>query len=149
MKRDILKDKFIAPILITIFFNLFNIKETNDWVFFLILLLALLTILGIVYFFKKDLYIQDFTIENDSLNIQYQKNFSKHKARTFFIDSKSIDSITFSSKSFLDTFHVISIKHINEDGLYNIKTFKTKNDDTFIKIIHHLNLLCKQKTCNT
>ena len=42
------------------------------------------------------------------------------------------------SKSFLETFHKISIKYIDEEGFYDTKTLKTNNDDAFINLIYEL-----------
>ncbi len=92
----------------------------------------------LVFYFRNDYYIKNYSIENDSLEIQYQKNFSKKKVNTFLADAKSVESIKFNSKSFLDTFHVISLKYVDKNGLYGKKTFKTNNDNVFIDIIQHL-----------
>ncbi|TDY61127.1 hypothetical protein DFQ06_3144 [Algibacter lectus] len=107
-------------------------------VFFGILFLIMLTVFFIVHYFKADLYIQNFSIVNNALEIRYQRNLSKNDVKSFLTHSKTIKSFSFNSKSFLDTSHNISIKYIDEDGLHLKKIFKTNNDDTFTSIIHHL-----------
>ncbi|WP_152596370.1 hypothetical protein [Algibacter lectus] len=138
MKTDILKDKFLQPLLITLCYSFFYIGKSNDMVFFGILFLIMLTVFFIVHYFKADLYIQNFSIVNNALEIRYQRNLSKNDVKSFLTHSKTIKSFSFNSKSFLDTSHNISIKYIDEDGLHLKKIFKTNNDDTFTSIIHHL-----------
>jgi len=138
MKTYILKDKFLQPLLITLCYSFFYIGKSNDMVFFGILFLIMLTVFFIVHYFKTDLYIQNFSITNNALEIQYQRNLSKNDVKTFLAHYKTIKSFSFNSKSFLDTSHTISIKYIDEDGLHLKKIFKTNNDDTFTSIIHHL-----------
>ncbi len=138
MTIDIIRDKFLAPILITLFFGLFYFRKTSDWIFLVSLLIIILTIMCLLFYFKNDYYIQNYSIENGSLKIQYQKNFSEKHSSIFITDSKSIESVKFNSKLFLDTFHVISFKYIDNDGLYGKKVFKTNSDKIFIEIIHYL-----------
>ena len=138
MTKDILKDKFLVPFLLILFFGFVSFKKINDWVFLLTFLLILLTILCLVYYFRNDCYIHNYSIENNSLRIQYQKNFFKNQVITFSTDLKSIESLKFHSRSFLDTFHVISFKYIDKEGLYEKKTFKINNDKTFVELIYKL-----------
>lgn len=44
----------------------------------------------------------------------------------------------FNSKSFLEPFHKIFIRFVDENGLYDKKIFKTNNDRTFIELIYEL-----------
>lgn len=138
MTKDIIKDKFLLPILLTLFWGLVYFKKTNDWVFLLSFLIIMLLLLCIVFYLKNDYYIVNYSIENNLLKIQYHKNFSKKQLNTFFADCKSMESVKFNSKSFLDTFHVISFKYVDKDGLYNKKTLKTNNDKVFIDLLHYL-----------
>ena len=138
MKTYILKDKFLQPLLITLCYSFFYIGKSNDLVFFAILVLIVLTVFFIAHYFKTDLYIQNFSIVNNTLEIQYQRNLSKNDLKSFLTDSKTIKSVSFNSKSFLDISHIIAIKYIDEEGLHLKKIFKTNNDGTFTSIIHHL-----------
>ncbi len=138
MTLNIFKDKFLGPILIIFFVFLFYLRQMNDWVFLLSFMSVLLTILCLIFYLKEDNYILNYSIEGEMLKIEYQKNFSKHKVKIFSDNTKSIESIKFNSKSFLDTFHVISIKYKDKEGLYNVKTFKMKNNKDFTDILHYL-----------
>jgi len=143
MTKDIIKDKFLGPILIILLFALFNIKKTNDWLFLLIILLIGFTILSIVGYLRNDLYIKHFSLENEILLISFQKNFSKNKEDKFSHNSKSLELVKFRSKSFLDPFHIITVRFQDENGFYDTKSFKTNKDKTFIELIYKLN---KEKT---
>ncbi|WP_211272621.1 hypothetical protein, partial [Gelidibacter algens] len=135
---DIIKDKFLGPILLTLFFMLFSIKKTNDLLFLLIFLLIILAVLCLAFYLRKDFYIIKFSADSESTNIEYQRNFSEQVSDKFSIHSKSIKTLDFSSKSFLEPFHKISIRYVDESGLYDKKTFKTNDDKTFIELIYKL-----------
>ena len=139
MTRAILKDKFLGVTLITIFFGFVYFRKTSDLIFLIIILSVIFSFLALASFFRSDLYIQNFSIENESLSIMYQKKFSKNKWDTFFITQESVESIDFNSKSFLESFHKISIKYKDSKGLYDTKVFKTSSDYIFIRILHHIN----------
>ena len=138
MILNIFKDKFLGPILIIFCVSFLYKGKMNDWFFLLTLMSVLLTILCLIFYFKEDNYIINFSIESEMLKIEYQKNFSKNKVKIFSDEAKSIESIKFNSKSFLDTFHVISIKYKDNEGLYNVKTFKMCKDKDFTDILHYL-----------
>ena len=138
MTKDIIKDKFLAPILLTLFFGVYSIKKTNDSIFILIFLLIILVILCLVLYLRKDLYILSFSGDSESINIEYQKNFLEKQTEKFSINLQSIKSVDFSSKSFLEPFHKISIRYTDENGLFDKTTFKTNDDNTFIELIYKL-----------
>jgi uncharacterized protein with PQ loop repeat len=139
MTKDIIKDKFLGPISIVLLFALFNIKRTNDLFFLLIILLIGFTILSIAGYLRNDLYIKHFSLENGILLISFQKNFSKNIEDKIFHNSKSLDLVKFRSKSFLDSFHIITVRFQDENGFYDTKSFKTNDDKTFIELIYKLN----------
>lgn len=141
MTKDILKDKFLAPILLTLFFGLFSIKKTSDWFFLLIFLLILIVVLCLVFYMRKDLYIQKFSSDSEFINIEYQTNFSEKQKNKFSISTKLLKSVDFSSKTFLEPFHKISIRYTDEDGLFDKTTFKTNDDRTFIELIYKLKIV--------
>ncbi len=144
MNTYILKDKFLSPLLITLFYTFFYIGKSKDLVFFSIFFLIILTVVFIVHYFKTDLYIQNFSIINNTVEIKYQRNFSNNNIKSFLSNSKIIKSISFNSKSFLDVSHTISIKYIDKNGLHLKKVFKTNNDNTFTRIISNLQNEIKQ-----
>ena len=136
-----LKDKFLAPILLTLFFLLFSIKKTNDWFFLFIFLLIILVVLCIVLYMRKDFYIQNFSSDSEFINIEYQRNFSEKQMNKFSISSKSIKSVDFGSKSFFEPFHKVSIRYTDDNGLFDKTTFKTNDDKTFIRLIYKLKVV--------
>jgi hypothetical protein len=138
MTKYIVKDKFLYPILLVLFIGLFNFIKLNDWGFILIFHFILLTVLCILLYLKTDYYIQNVSIENDILRIQYQKNFAKDNVNTVLIDSKSLKSFKFNSNSSPNSSHLITIRYIDDEDLHYKKTFKTNCDDTFIKLINEL-----------
>jgi hypothetical protein len=143
MNKYILKDKFSYPITFTLVWGILQfIFHKNDWIFLILSLSIMVLILSLVSYYKTDNYIQKILIENESINIQYQKNFFEGKPNIFSINTNSVKSYKFSSKSILDFSHSISIKFIDENNLYNKITFRTNNDDYFIDVIY---LLKKQK----
>ncbi len=77
-------------------------------------------------------------MDNKLLQIHYQKNFKKKQIEKFSVNAKSIVSVSFRSKWFLEHFHKISIQFIDENGLYDRVTFKTNNDWTFIKLLYEV-----------
>ena len=138
MTKDIIKDKFLGTILLTLFFGVYSIKKTNDSIFILIFLLIILAILCLVLYLRKDLYILSFSGDSESINIEYQKNFLEKQTEKFSINLQSIKSVDFGSKSFLEPFHKISIRYTDENGLFDKTTFKTNDDNTFIELIYKL-----------
>lgn len=139
MTKYILKDKLSYPITFTFFWGIVQFTEyKNDWDSFVISLLFFLVILSFLSFSMTDNYIQKNLIENESIHIEYQKNFLKDKPNIFTTDSKSIESFEFSSSSFLGSSYSISIKFIDENNLYDKITFKTNNDSYFIDLIYVL-----------
>ncbi|ARV13867.1 hypothetical protein [Polaribacter sp. SA4-12] len=138
MTKYIVKDKFLYPILVLLFIGVLNLKKSNDWGFILIFILISLIILCIIFYLKSDYYIQDISIENDILRIQYQRNFAKDKVNTVSIDSKSLKSFKFNSNSSPNSSHLITIRYNDDEDLHYKKTFKTNCDDTFIKLINEL-----------
>lgn len=140
MTKDILKDKFSIAIVLPLFFTLINIKKTDDWLFLLIIFLIMVVILSIIFYLRNDFYIQSFSTNSELIKIEYQKNFSKNKIEKITITPKLIKSIKFNSKSFLEPFHIITIKFKDENGLYDKKSFKTNNDEIFIKLLFKLNV---------
>ena len=95
-------------------------------------------ILSLVSYYKKDNYIQKILIENESINIQYQKNFFEGNQNIFSTSKNSVKSFKFNSKSILDSSHSISIRFIDENNLHNKITFRTNSDDYFIDVIYLL-----------
>lgn len=139
MTKYILKDKFSYPITFTLVWGILEfIFHKNDWIFLTISLLIMFLILSLVSYYKTDNYIQNILIENESINIQYQKNFFEDKPNIFSNKTNSVKSYKFSSKSILDSSHSISIKFIDENNLHNKITFRTNNDDYFIDLIYLL-----------
>lgn len=139
MTKYILKDKFSAPITFTLGWTILQfIFHKNDWMFYSLAALIMVLVLSILSYYKTDNYIQKILIENRSLNIQYQKNFSKGNPNIFSTNTNSIKSYKFFSKSILDSSNSISIKFIDENNLHDKITFKTYNDDYFIDLIYHL-----------
>lgn len=138
MTKYIVKDKFLHPILIVLIIGSFNLKKSNDWGFTLIILLISLITLCIIFYLKSDYYIQDISIENDILRIQYQRNFAKDNVNTVLIDSKSLKCFKFNSNSSPNSPHLITIRYIDDENLHHKKTLKTNCDDTFIKLINEL-----------
>ncbi len=138
MTKDILKDKFYIAILLPLIFTLISIKKTDDWLVLLILFLIMMVILSIIFYLRNDLYIQSFSANSELIIIEFQKNFSKNKIKKITIPPKLIKSIDFNSKSFLEPFHIITIKFKDENGLYDKKSFKTNNDEIFIKLLFKL-----------
>jgi hypothetical protein len=138
MTKDIIKDKFLGPILIILLLALFNIQRTNDWLFLLIILLIGFTILSIVGYLRNDSYIKQISLENEILLIYFQKNFSKNREDKFSTNYKSLELVKFRSKSFLDPFHIITVRFQDDNGFFDTKSFKTNNDKTFIKLIYEL-----------
>lgn len=139
MTKYILKDKFSGPISFTLVWGILQfIFHKNDWIFLALALLIMFLILSLVSYYKTDNYIQKILIENESINIQYQKNFFEDKPNIFSIKTNSVKSYKFSSKSILDSSHSISIKFIDENNLHNKITFRTNNDDYFIDLIYIL-----------
>ena len=100
--------------------------------------LIILVILCLVLYLRKDLYILSFSGDSESINIEYQKNFLEKQTEKFSINLQSIKSVDFSSKSFLEPFHKISIRYTDENGLFDKTTFKTNDDNTFIELIYKL-----------
>lgn len=138
MIKDIFKDKFLGPILLVLFLSIYSLKKTNDYFFLFILLLVSLAILCLVFYFRNDLYIQNLYFDSELIEVECQKGFSKSKTIKFSLISKSIESVDFCSKSFLDSFHSISIRYLNEEGLYEKQTFKSNDDKEFIELIYKL-----------
>lgn len=138
MTKYIVKDKFLHPILVVLIIGFLNLKKSNDWGFILIFLLISLITLCIIFYLKSDYYIQDISIENDILRIQYQRNFAKDNVNTVLIDSKSLKSFKFNSNSSPNSSHLITIRYIDDENLHHKKTLKTNCDDTFIKLINEL-----------
>jgi hypothetical protein len=139
MTKYILKDKFSGPISFTLVWGILQlIFHKNDWIFIALALLIMFLILSFVSYYKTDNYIQKILIENESINIQYQKNFFEDKPYIFSNKTNSIKSYKFSSKSILDSSHSISIRFIDENNLHNKITFRTNNDDYFIDLIYLL-----------
>lgn len=137
MTKTILKDKFSGPVLLTMFIGLINWKNTNDWVFYFCLLIAALSVLLIVNYIRKDLYIKSFSAGSECIKIQYKKNFNKTPIN-FALPNNFILSFNFSSKSWLEPFHRISIKYLDENGFIYKKTFKISVDKSFVELIYFL-----------
>jgi hypothetical protein len=139
MTKYIIKDKFSYPISFTLVWGILQFTfHKSDWVFLTLSLLIMVLILSLVSYYKNDNYIQKILIENESINIQYQKNFYEGKPNIFSTATNSIKSFKFSSKSTLDSSHSISIRFIDENNLHNEITFRTNNDDYFIDVIYLL-----------
>jgi hypothetical protein len=139
MTKYILKDKFSYPISFTLFWGILQfIFHKSDWVFLTLSLLIMVLILSLASYYKNDNYIQKILIENESINIEYQKNFYEGNPNVFSTTTNSIKSFKFSSKSALDSSHSISIRFIDENNLHNKITFRTNNDDYFIDVIYLL-----------
>jgi hypothetical protein len=139
MTKYILKDKFSYPISFTLVLGILQfIFHSSDWVFLILSSLIMFLILSLVSYYKKDNYIQKILIENESINIQYQKNFFEGNQNIFSTSKNSVKSFKFNSKSILDSSHSISIRFIDEDNLHNKITFRTNSDDYFIDVIYLL-----------
>jgi len=147
MTKYILKDKFSYSISFTFVWEILQfIFHKNDLIFLMPATLIMIFILSLVSYYKTDNYIQKILIENESINIQYQKNFFEGKPKIFSSNTNSVKSYKFTSKSILDSSHSISIKFIDENNLHNKITFRTNNDEYFIDKIYQLK---KQKVDNT
>lgn len=139
MTKYIIKNKLSYPILFTFIFGIFQIaKDRNDWTFLILFSVIILLILSFLFFAKTDNYIQNLLIENESIDIQYQKNLLKNNSHIFTTKSKLVKSYKFTSTSFLGSSHSISIRFIDEDNLHDEITFKTNNDEYFINLIYLL-----------
>jgi len=144
MTKYIIKNKLSYPISFTFFYGIFQFaKDRNDFNFLILSLIIMILILSLLSFAKTDNYIQKLLIENESIDIQYQKNLSKNNPHIFTTNLKSIKSYKFAATSFLGSFHSISIRFIDEDNLHDEITFRSNNDEYFIDLIY---LLKKIKT---
>lgn len=137
MRKDILKDKFIGPLLFSLFVALMTIRS-GDWLFSILFFLGTFLVSSFALNLEIFLYIQDYSINNESVSFQFQKSFLKNKTETISILLESVESVDFRSKSFLEQFHMISIKYVDPNGLFAKHTFKTKNDEAFIKLLYRL-----------
>src|SRR5690554_1128848 len=93
MTEYIIKNKLSYPISFTFFYGIFQFaKDRNDFNFLILSLIIMILILSLLSFAKTDNYIQKLLIENESIDIQYQKNLSKNNPHIFTTNLKSIKS---------------------------------------------------------
>ncbi|WP_178988114.1 hypothetical protein [Winogradskyella schleiferi] len=138
MENVILRDKLLGPILIILVIGTFCFIKMSGSVFIAVFLSISFVILLSISICRTDRYIHNYIHEDEVFTIEYQKNFSKNKMNTFSINSDSIRSFKFYSKTFLDPFHRVSINYFDDEDYIDEKIFKINNDDKFINLIYEL-----------
>ena len=98
----------------------------------------MLIILSLIMILKRDNYVYQFIIKDDRFQIDYQENFNDNIKKSFLINTKTIKSINFHSKFMLDSFHTVTIRYIDDNGLHFEKGFKIDTNDKFIDLKQYL-----------
>lgn len=135
MFKDKLIDKFSYPILFAFSWTTYQIYKNHSCSFVSISTLSLVTVLGLIAYFRNEQYIYDFTTENGNVEISYQNNFEKDNIKKFLIILKNMKSVDFKSKSLSMPFHRITVRAVAETGVHYTMEFKTKEDVVFIKLL--------------
>lgn len=139
MTTDIIKDKFLVPVLVTLFLGIYGLINTDYSFLIMVIILIILTILCLAMYLRRDLYIHSISGDSKSINIEYQKNFSEKQIENTSFNLNTIKSVDFRSKSFLDPFYKISIQYSDENGIFDKTTFKTNDNKTYMELINKLN----------
>jgi len=140
--KDIIKDKFLGPFFFLFLYCLFYFDSADGW-FLSFLALTISIILFVIFRFRKDFYMHNYFLEKETFTINYQKNFYKNEILTCILKPESVSSFSFQTNKFPYTIYGVSIKFLDDDGLYDKITFKIKNDDMFINFISDLNKVKK------
>jgi hypothetical protein len=141
MRKQIIKDKFLTPIILSLLGCSGFISINNNWLWYFVAVFSFFILLSLFEYFKKEYYVKDYSIDKEDITFKYQINFSEQKVDELKIQNSSIKSLKFRSKSFLDPFYYLTVKYIDNENLYDKRSFKVLDKNQFTKIISHISNL--------
>ncbi|MFA0960927.1 hypothetical protein AB9P05_03920 [Roseivirga sp. BDSF3-8] len=136
MKKEILRDKLVWPLILGFFLTTFNFDLHGGLLWHSFRFILFTGAVSLFTFLRIDNYLSGFTTEEDKLHLTYTSNFSS-KEHHFTIDLSTVTFVKFRS-SRVTPFHSISIAYEGEEDGSKDFVIKVKRNKDFIGILHKL-----------
>lgn len=109
MRKQIIKDKFLTLLIVSLFGCSGFISINNNWLWYFIAFFSFFSLLSLFAYFRKEYYVKDYSIDKKDITFKYQINFSEQKIDELKIKNSEIKSLKFRPKSFLDPFYYLTV----------------------------------------
>lgn len=133
---SVFADKLVKPIAYSGMYFVAHLRFLEETHIYAWASLVLFIGLVLFYFVKSHFYIRSYFMDNEFVEVTFQRNFNSSHLYTLKIESDSIDEVTLHPKSLpkISALHSIAVKWKNAEGLYELKSFRTSSNQVFAEL---------------
>ena len=137
LKNKILLDKFLIPIIVLIVFIIYLFKQNPYFLKYeyeiFILDFIIWLVFSVIFVFRSTNHLINYSIDSEFIKLEYYINLTTKKK--IIIPANGIKNTKLRIRLFNFGFDILSIKYVDNKGLYNLINLRVSNKKDWIAIL--------------